>query len=86
VSPVKGPKDPVEHSSRTTRLHAGKSVKDNTIIPAIVEIGVAPVLFVACLGTFAATKHSDIGLTLTALCAAGFVIGAVSPALVRRIE
>ena len=58
-------------------------------MPALIVIGVALVLFVACLAALA-TKHSDVGLTLAALCAAGFVIGGVWLALehvrVRRIE
>ena len=58
-------------------------------MPALIVIGVALVLFVACLAALA-TKHSGVGLTLAALCAAGFVIGGVWLALehvrVRRIE
>ncbi len=37
-------------------------------MPALIVIGVALVLFVACLAALA-TKHSDVGLTLAALCA-----------------
>ena len=37
---MKGPKDPVDHT-RTTRPHAGESMKDNVIMPALVLIGVA---------------------------------------------
>jgi archaellum biogenesis protein FlaJ (TadC family) len=85
---MKGPKDPVDHA-RTTRPHAGESMKDNRIMPALILIGVALVLFVACLAAFA-TAHHDVGLVLAALSAAGFVIGAVWLALehlrVRRIE
>ena len=58
-------------------------------MPALIVIGVALVLFVACLAALA-TKHSDVGQTLAALCAAGFVIGGVWLApehvRVRRIE
>jgi hypothetical protein len=85
---MKGPRDPVDHS-RTTRPHAGESMKDNKIMPALIVIGVALVLFVACLAAFA-TRHHDVGLTLAGLSAAGFVIGAVWLVLehlrVRRIE
>lgn len=85
---MKGPKDPVDHS-RTTRPHAGESMKDNVIMPALIVIGVALVTFVACLAAFA-TKHQDVGLTLAAFSAAGFVIGGLWLALehrrVRRIE
>src|SRR5919108_2097915 len=71
--PMKGPKDPVDHA-RTTRPHAGESMKDNKIMPGLVVIGVALVLFVSCLAAFA-TGHHDVGLTLSSLAGAGFVIG-----------
>ncbi|WKG05165.1 protein UsfY [Mycolicibacterium sp. HK-90] len=83
-----GPKDPVDHA-RTTRPHAGESMKDNVIMPAIVLILVSVVLFVGTLAAFA-TGHPDVGLTVGALSAAGFLIGAMWLALehlrVRRIE
>ncbi|MCV7068594.1 LapA family protein [Mycolicibacterium farcinogenes] len=83
-----GPKDPVDHA-RTTRPHAGESMKDNVIMPAIVLILVSVVLFVGTLAAFA-TGHPDVGLTVGALSAAGFVIGGLWLALehlrVRRIE
>ena len=37
---MKGPKDPVDHA-RTTRPHAGESMKDNKIMPALIVIGLA---------------------------------------------
>ncbi|WP_441962122.1 protein UsfY [Mycolicibacterium houstonense] len=83
-----GPKDPVDHA-RTTRPHAGESMKDNVIMPAIVLILVSVVLFVGTLAAFA-TGHPDVGFTVGALSAAGFVIGGLWLALehlrVRRIE
>lgn len=85
---MKGPKDPVDHT-RTTRPHAGESMKDNVIMPALILIGVALVLFVASLAAFA-TRHFDVGLTVALLSAAGMLIGALWLALehvrVRRIE
>ncbi|ABK71410.1 protein UsfY [Mycolicibacterium smegmatis] len=85
---MKGPKDPVDHA-RTTRPHAGESMKDNMIMPALIVIGLALVTFVGSLAAFA-TKHHDVGLTLVSLAAAGFVVGALWLALehlrVRRIE
>src|SRR3979409_888382 len=71
--PMKGPKDPVDHA-RTTRPHAGESMKDNKIMPGLVVIGVALVLFVSCLAAFA-TSHQDVGLTLASLACAGFILG-----------
>lgn len=85
---MKGPKDPVDHS-RTTRLHAGESMKDNKIMPGLVTIAVALVLFVSCLAAFA-TEHHDVGLVLATLSGAGFVVGAgwlmIEHSRVRRIE
>jgi archaellum biogenesis protein FlaJ (TadC family) len=85
---MKGPKDPVDHA-RTTRPHAGESMKDNKIMPALIVIGMALVLFVGCLAAFA-TTHQDVGLTLAALSGAGFVVGAgwlgAEHMRVRRIE
>ena len=52
---MKGPKDPIDHV-RTTRPHAGESMKDNKIMPGLVVIGVTLVLFVSCLAAFA-TSH-----------------------------
>jgi hypothetical protein len=64
-------------------------MKDNKIMPGLIVIGIALVLFVSCLAAFA-TSHHDVGLTLAALAAAGFVIGAMWLAIehirVRRIE
>ena len=85
---MKGPKDPVDHS-RTTRPHAGESMKDNKIMPALIVIGLALVSFVASLAAFA-THHSDVGLMLASFAGAGFVTGAAWLAVehqrVRRIE
>lgn len=64
-------------------------MKDNVILPALILIGVALVMFVASLAAFA-TGHLDVGLTVGALSAAGFVIGALWLGLehlrVRRVE
>ncbi|MGO4442625.1 protein UsfY [Mycobacterium sp. 2YAF39] len=85
---MKGPKDPVDHA-RTTRPHAGESMKDNKIMPGLILIGVALVLFVSCLAAFA-TGHHDVGLVLASSAGAGFVVGGgwllVEHLRVRRIE
>jgi hypothetical protein len=85
---MKGPKDPVDHA-RTTRPHAGESMKDNKVMPALIVIGLALVSFVACLAAFA-TQHHDTGLVMASVAAAGFVIGgawlAVEHLRVRRLE
>jgi len=85
---MKGPKDPVDHA-RTTRPHAGESMKDNKIMPGLILIGLALVLFVGSVAAFA-TRHHDVGLTLVTAAGAGFVIGGgwliVEHIRVRRIE
>ncbi|BBY96072.1 UsfY protein [Mycobacterium gallinarum] len=85
---MKGPKDPVDHA-RTTRPHAGESMKDNKIMPGLILIGVALVLFVSCLAAFA-TKHHDVGLMLASFAGVGFVAGGgwlmIEHLRVRRIE
>ena len=85
---MKGPKNPVDHA-RTTRPHAGESMKDNKVLPGLLVIGVALVLFVSCLAAFA-TGHHDVGLTLAWLAGAGIIVGPgwllVEHMRVRRIE
>jgi hypothetical protein len=85
---MKGPKDPVDHA-RTTRPHAGESMKDNKIMPGLIVIGLALVSFVGCLAAFA-TRHHEVGLMLASIAGAGFVIGSawllVEHLRVRRIE
>jgi hypothetical protein len=85
---MKGPKDPVDHA-RTTRPHAGESMKDNKIMPGLIVIGVALVLFVSCLAAFA-TSHHGTGVVLASLAGLGFVVGGgwllIEHLRVRRIE
>ncbi|ORA27866.1 protein UsfY [Mycobacterium aquaticum] len=68
-------KDPVDHA-RTTRPHAGETMKDTKNMPAIVLLFVAVVSFVACLAAFA-TSHSDVGTWLAVITAVLFVVSAV---------
>lgn len=85
---MKGPNDPVDHV-RTTRPHAGESMKDNKIMPGLVVIGLSLVSFVAALAAFATTNH-DVGVMLGAVALAGFVVGGgwlmVEHHRVRRLE
>ena len=85
---MKGPNDPVDHV-RTTRPHAGESMKDNKIMPALVVIGLSMVSFVAMLSAFA-TAHHESGILLGGIALAGFlVVGAwlmVEHHRVRRLE
>lgn len=70
---MKSPKDPVDHA-RTTRPHAGETMKDTKNVPALIVLGVALVLFVACLAAFG-TAHADSGAILAVLAAVGFIAG-----------
>lgn len=85
---MKGPKDPVDHV-RTTRPHAGESMKDNKIMPGLVVIGLSLVSFVAALSAFATSNH-DVGVMFCALALAGFVVGGgwllMEHQRVRRLE
>ncbi|MGV0741538.1 protein UsfY [Mycolicibacterium sp. XJ870] len=85
---MKGPDDPVDHA-RTTRPHAGETMKDNRNMPALAMIGIGLVLFVSCLAAFA-TGHPDVGLILAILAAVGILGGglwlAIAHQRVRRIE
>ncbi len=85
---MRGPSDPVDHV-RTTRPHAGESMKDNKIMPGLVVIGLSLVSFVAMLSAFA-TSHHDVGVMLGAIAAAGFVLGGgwlfIENQRVRRLE
>jgi hypothetical protein len=62
---------------------------DNKIMPGLIVIGVALVLFVSCLTAFA-TGHPDVGFTLATLAGAGFIVGPgwclIEHLRVRRIE
>ena len=64
-------------------------MKDNVIMPGLIVIGLAIVLFVGCLAAFA-TRHHDVGLVLASLSGAGFIIGSawlvIEHRRVRRIE
>jgi len=85
---VTNPVDPVDHA-RTTRPHAGETVKNARNLPALVVVGVAVVLFVACLAAFA-TGHPQPAALLAGLSAVGLVLGlgwlGIEHRRVRRIE
>ncbi|WP_155943047.1 protein UsfY [Mycobacterium sp. 141] len=64
-------KDPVDHA-RTTRPHAGETMKDTANMPALVLLFVAVVSFFACLAAFG-TSHGDVGTWLAVISALLFV-------------
>ncbi|MDX1884127.1 protein UsfY [Mycolicibacterium sp. 120270] len=85
---MKSPKDPVDHS-RTTRPHAGETMKDTKEMPALIVIGVALVSFVGALAAHATNHHSTgimLGSISAALLAVGLVWLAVEHRRVRGIE
>lgn len=85
---MKSPKDPVDHS-RTTRPHAGETMKDTKEMPGLIVIGVALVSFVGALAAHATSHHSTgimLGSISAALLAVGLVWLAVEHRRVRGIE
>ncbi|MGV0795049.1 protein UsfY [Mycolicibacterium sp. XJ1819] len=85
---MKSPNDPVDHS-RTTRPHAGETMKDTKNMPALVLLGIALVTFVGCLAAFG-TGHPDVGAILAVIAAVLFVVSLgwflIEHMRVRRIE
>ncbi|OKH62868.1 hypothetical protein EB73_26760 [Mycobacterium sp. SWH-M3] len=64
-------KDPVDHA-RTTRPHAGETMKDTANMPALGLLFLALVSFVACLAAFGTGQHA-IGIGLACLAAVLFI-------------
>ncbi|MCT7660858.1 protein UsfY [Mycobacterium deserti] len=70
---MKSPKDPVDHS-RTTRPHAGETMKDTKNLPALIVVGLALVAFVSALAAHGAGHH-DVGVGLGSASAVLLVVG-----------
>jgi hypothetical protein len=70
---MKSPKDPVDHA-RTTRPHAGETMKDTTNMPALILLGIALASFVSALAAHASTNHT-VGVVLGVISAV-FLIAA----------
>jgi multisubunit Na+/H+ antiporter MnhB subunit len=85
---MKSPKDPVDHA-RTTRPHAGETMKDTKNMPALVLLGLALVTFVGGLAAFG-SGHPDVGLTLVSVTAGLLVVSLawfrIEHRRVRKIE
>jgi uncharacterized membrane protein len=69
---MKSPKDPVDHA-RTTRPHAGETMKDTKNMPALVLLGVALVVFVSSLAAFG-SGHASVGVVLICVAAGVFIV------------
>ncbi|MBO0677741.1 LapA family protein [Mycolicibacterium sp. S2-37] len=72
---MKSPDDPVDHA-RTTRPHAGETMKDTTNMPAIIVLGIALVMFVSALAAHATSNHT-VGIVLGCISAVAFAIAGV---------
>ncbi|MEO3761551.1 protein UsfY [Mycobacterium sp. B14F4] len=85
---MKSPKDPVDHA-RTTRPHAGETMKDTKNLPALVLLGIALVSFVGGLAAFG-SGHPDVGTILVVIAAVVLVISLawflIEHRRVRKIE
>ena len=65
--------DPVDHS-RTTRQHAGETMKNGFNAPGLILMAVAILSMVLALASFA-TGHSSPGLAATAVAAVALFAG-----------
>jgi peptidoglycan/LPS O-acetylase OafA/YrhL len=85
---MKGPEDPVDHA-RTTRPHAGETMKDNNNMPALALLGLALVSFIGAL-TAQATANHTVGNVLGCLAAVLLLAAGVwfrlSHRRVRKVE
>jgi drug/metabolite transporter (DMT)-like permease len=85
---MKSPKDPVDHS-RTTRPHAGETMKDTKNLPGLVLLGVALVAFVSSLAAFG-SGHTSAGVAMVSVAAGVLVISLawllIEHLRVRKIE
>jgi len=85
---MKSPKDPVDHA-RTTRPHAGESMTDTKIMPALIVIGVALACFIGAL-TAHATSHHSTGYVFGSISAVVLILGlawlAIEHRRVRGVE
>lgn len=85
---MKSPDDPVDHA-RTTRKHAGETMKDTKNLPALVLLGFGLVCFVGALAAFGA-GHPGVGGVLVVVAAVLLIIAGawlfIEHKRVRRIE
>jgi protein-S-isoprenylcysteine O-methyltransferase Ste14 len=88
VLSMKSPEDPVDHA-RTTRPHAGETMKDTKNMPALILLGLALVSFVAALAAHATANHS-VGIVFGCISAVLFIVSGVwffaAHQRVKRIE
>jgi len=67
--------DPVDHA-RTTRQHAGESMKNGANAPGLALLAAGVIATVVCLATLA-TGHGSVALIAASFALVGYVGGAV---------
>jgi putative Ca2+/H+ antiporter (TMEM165/GDT1 family) len=72
---MKTPNDPVDHA-RTTRPHAGETMKDTKNMPALILLGLALFSFVGALVAHASDEHS-VGIIFGCISAVLFIAAGV---------
>lgn len=73
---MKSPDDPVDHA-RTTRPHAGETMKDTKNLPALILLGIALAAFVGALAATASGHGGDVGVILGSISAVVFIVAGV---------
>jgi tetrahydromethanopterin S-methyltransferase subunit C len=68
-------KDPVDHA-RTTRQHAGETMKNGVNAPGLILLAVGVVAMVISLAAFA-SGHSSVGMTSAVVAVAAAAVGGV---------
>lgn len=85
---MKSPKDPVDHA-RTTRPHAGETMKDSRNMPAVILLGISGVAFVGGLTAYG-SGNSVVGHILIVISTVALVISLawflIAHLKVRKIE
>lgn len=69
------PRDPVDHS-RTTRQHAGESMKNGANAPGLALVAAGVIATVICLASLA-TGHGSAAVTAALIAVPGYLAGAV---------
>jgi hypothetical protein len=75
-------RDPIDHA-RTTRQHAGESMKNGANAPGLALLAAGVIATVVCLASLA-TGHTSVGVAAAVIAVLGYVGGAVWLALAHR--
>jgi multisubunit Na+/H+ antiporter MnhB subunit len=68
-------RDPID-PARTTRQHAGESMKNGANAPGLALLAAGVIATVVCLASMA-TGHTSVGVTAALIALLGYVAGAV---------